>query len=149
MTDLPDLSGLLEAERKRLVRKPKTEEQRDRERLARQWWQNLQDAWTRAYLLSDEELRWLAEVTDAARDKPARISRNAWTGNRVVTRQPPSANDAVRLTELQREMWCRKHEEARRLRRERRQQVAERLGRLDLQADHYSDLDRWAAIDGC
>jgi hypothetical protein len=144
---MSDLSELLEAERKRLARKPKTEEQRDRERHARRWWQNLQDAWSHAYLLSDEELQWLAAVTDATRDKPARISRNPWTGNRVITRRPPRPDDAVRLEKLHRELWYRKADEDRRLRLERRQQVAERLARFGLQADRYSDLDQWAAID--
>jgi hypothetical protein len=146
---MSDLSGLLEAERRRLTRKPKAEGQRNRERLARRWCQNLQDAWTRAYLLSDEELQWLAEVTDATRDKSRRISRNGWAGKRVVTRRTPSTNDAVRLETLQRELWFREAEEGSRIRRERRQQVAERLTRLGLQTVHYSSLDRWAAIDGC
>jgi hypothetical protein len=144
VTDLP---GLLEAERRRLARKPKTEEQRTSERLAQRWWPTLQAVWSDAYLLSDEELRWLAEATAATRDKPARTSRNPWTGNRVVTRRPPSADDAGRLEKLQREVWFRRSEEECRLRQERRQRVAERLTRLGLQADHYSDMDRWESID--
>lgn len=147
MTDLPDIPRLLEVERKRLARKPKTEEQRHRERRARRWWRNLQNVWSYAYLLSDEELQWLTEVTDATRDKPARVSRNPWTGNRVVMRRPPSPDDAVRLDELQRELWFRESEENCRLRRERRQRLAERLARLGLYAYHYADLDNWAILD--
>lgn len=143
---MTDLAELLEAEGKRLARKPKTTEQRDRERAARQWWKTLGRVWSDAYLLSDSELEWLARVTDATRDKPARVSHNPWTGNRSVTRPPTSRDDAVKLENLHSSLREREAEEEFQLRQQRRRRLAERLTRLGLQADHYPD-DGWAAID--
>jgi hypothetical protein len=147
MTDMADLSGLLEAERRRLKSRPRTAEQRARERLANGWWPKLRSVWTSAYLLSDEELQWLAAVTDATRDKPERVRRNSWTGRRVIMRAPPSDDDAVRLDKLQVQLSHREHEERARLRREGKRQVAVRLTRLGLDAERYADMDDYALID--
>jgi hypothetical protein len=147
MADLADASALLEAERKRRARKPKTLAQRNQERLARRWWANITAVWSDARLLSDDELQWLAQVTDATRDRPARISRNGWNGARVVTRQPTSKEDAVRLENLRSVLLDREYEERHRLRCEGRQQVAERLARLGFDAGRYADMDSYALID--
>jgi hypothetical protein len=142
---MTDLDALLEAERERLKQKPKTGEQRARERAARQWLRNLEHAWSYAHLLTDSELQWLAGVTDATPDKPKRVSQVF--GRWRTTQRPPSADDAIELDKLGSSLWERGHKEEQRLRRERWQQVADRLARLGLQPERYENLDPLAALD--
>jgi hypothetical protein len=134
MTDLPDHSGLLEAARKQLKRKAPTPEQRARRRLSGQWSRNLEQVWGYADLLSDDELIWLAQITVATKDKPARISVNPWTGRRVETRRPTSADDAARLPALISDLYSRDSREEDRLHRDRRRKLAARMRGLGLKS---------------
>lgn len=129
-----DLDQLIAAERKRVSRKAPTPEQRARRRLAEQWSRNLEHVWGYTDLLTDDELVCLAAITAATQDKPARISVNPCTGNRVVTRRPTSADDAVKLAALVSDLYRRDFQEDERLHRDRRRKLAARMGGLELKS---------------
>lgn len=106
MTEQSDASAALDAERKRLARRPprpQTAEQRERKRVVRSWQRNRWHLWHDAHLLFDDELIWLAAVTE-----------------------PVRTDDAVKGEKLGRALYERE-------RKWRRKLLIERLDRLGLQ----------------
>jgi hypothetical protein len=124
------LADLVEEERKRARKKPPTPKQRARERASRRWGRNLCHVWNAAHLLTDEEIAWLVQVTDATHDKPARSSRKG--------------DDAMRLDKLCSSLWRREWEARDRLRRQQRQELAERMRSMGLQTRRISEAGRVA-----
>jgi hypothetical protein len=129
-----DLDQLIADERKRVARKAPKPEQRERNRLSGQWLRNLERVWGYADLLADNELVWLARITTATQDTPARTSVNPWTGRRVVTRRPTSTDDATRLAALVHDLYQRDSQAEERLRHERRRKLAARMRGLGLKS---------------
>jgi hypothetical protein len=101
MSDLPDLDGLLDAERKRLKRKKpdETPEQRERRRARARWHNHVDDIWRLAQHLTDDEWRWFATVLDASAAK-GKHKVSTWSHGTLLVDRPTNSEDALRLVKL-------------------------------------------------
>jgi hypothetical protein len=130
----PDITTLLDTERKRAAKEAKPEEmgeQRARRRLLGRFHDTLADVWSYAHLLDDTELHWLSMVTEAAKAKGTRKYQR-WSGRTDQVVRATNHDDAVRLDRMRSELYARSWERERQQRAADARKVVKALRQLGL-----------------